>query len=1127
MTQKIAIPSAWEDEIPYIGWFEGIENGRLCGWIIAKPSPALESVEQPAQPAPLMLLLRLSQKILGSFAVSLPRGDVEQAFGVKEVGFAINLRELNLPVSEADESFAFSLEIADTPYYLPVRDTRIKPLDVLLAPIADLEQTLFNESWYLNKYPEVRLLLSNHIYASGAEHFHSKGFLEKKHPSPFFDPIFYENIYLYNPANERLDHIEHYLDAGIREQFSPHWLFDEQFYRHDNADITDAIRAGALRCGFEHFIRSGQYEAHRCPHPLFNRFFYAEQNNIAPEQAMFTHFALIGHAKNLSCTPLFDEDWYADNYRQHVNFYTGLGKPCVTAFQHFLMYGMAEGFAPLPDFDSDYYRTTYLEQSKALAKKSKSFNPVQHWIYEGLSRGYNPNKYFSSQYYLEHNPDVIAEIKQFHLRGAFEHFIWKGHKRGLRCGPPMVSLTVAEDDAKVIFARKARIAADQVKRNGLNFAQTDPAKTCALSIVIPIHNHLDFTLFLLSELASRYAGFNSEIIVIDNASNDGSQRLESFVRGIQVIRNDKNLGFPTACNQGWQCARGEIVLFANNDIELTPGALEAALDIFATNADIGAVGARIIRSHGLLQEAGSILWQNGGTGGIGRDDDPLHANYAFQQDVHFCSAAFLFVRKNLLAQIQGFDEDYSPGYYEEVDLCSRIWEAGYRVVYSPRITIYHFEYASFAKGRPPSAAYALMQRHRQVLMRKQRAFLHTCLTPDKVFERYDLVKPDAAKKVLLVEDMLPLPIYGAGFGRANTVIWELHRAGYAITLFIIIKQEERREALDQLPAHGIQIIYQADSKAPLHELVAAHDYAVLWLCRTHNGRRFEYDLQQIKNLPMPPRIIFDTEALEANRHAALANLDNDCGADLAAPAQIYLELVAGASYADVVLAVSAQEQGQIAQSFPAVQTRILSFVMTPAQNPGLSFAERQGFLFVGGVHSELTPNYDGLLWFVRHVWPILTAQMPDAVLDIVGYWGVKLAIPAELHAHPGIRFIGTVKDLDRYYAKARVFIAPTRFAAGIPHKVYEAASHGLPSVVTRLLAGQVGWNEEDGLISASHHDPADFAGQCIKLHQQEQLWHHCAAQALRMIARDCAAENFRNTIVSILDEASPPKQHLP
>src|SRR4029077_8026754 len=106
-----------------------------------------------------------------------------------------------------------------------------------------------------------------------------------------------------------------------------------------------------------------------------------------------------------------------------------------------------------------------------------------------------------------------------------------------------------------------------------------------------------------------------------------------------------------------------------------------------SDAHIGAVGGKVIRAHGRLQDAGNIVWRDGTTRGYLSDGSPLAPEANFVRDVDFCSAAFLLVRRALLRQLEGFDDAFAASGYAEGALCTRIAAVGYRVVFDPAVAI--------------------------------------------------------------------------------------------------------------------------------------------------------------------------------------------------------------------------------------------------------------------------------------------------------------------------------------------------------------------------------------------------------------------------------------------------------
>jgi GT2 family glycosyltransferase len=161
-----------------------------------------------------------------------------------------------------------------------------------------------------------------------------------------------------------------------------------------------------------------------------------------------------------------------------------------------------------------------------------------------------------------------------------------------------------------------------------------------------------------------------DIIIVDNNSSDDTASLLDRLEGATIVRNSANMHFLKAANAGAREARGRYILFLNNDAQVHPGSIQAAIETLEKSGDIGAVGGKLILPDGSLQEAGSIVWRDGSCLGYGRGGDPFAPEYMFRRDVDYCSGAFLLTRRETFMRLGGFDEAYQPFYYEETDFAS-------------------------------------------------------------------------------------------------------------------------------------------------------------------------------------------------------------------------------------------------------------------------------------------------------------------------------------------------------------------------------------------------------------------------------------------------------------------------
>jgi GT2 family glycosyltransferase len=207
------------------------------------------------------------------------------------------------------------------------------------------------------------------------------------------------------------------------------------------------------------------------------------------------------------------------------------------------------------------------------------------------------------------------------------------------------------------------------------------------------------------------AGVVFEIIVVDNASGDGTvEILESeFAGQVKLIKNDQNLGFAKANNQGLKEASGEYILFLNSDTEIKPDTLSKSLAFMRTNSDCGVLGPKMLYPDGSPQSSVRrfptvwpillmLLKIPKFRPHLKSIDNYLAVDfdYSKQQAVDQVMGAFMMMPKRLVDQLNGFDERFFI-WFEEVDLCLRVKRAGYQVVYNPEVEIIHHGGKSFAQ----------------------------------------------------------------------------------------------------------------------------------------------------------------------------------------------------------------------------------------------------------------------------------------------------------------------------------------------------------------------------------------------------------------------------------------------
>jgi len=210
-----------------------------------------------------------------------------------------------------------------------------------------------------------------------------------------------------------------------------------------------------------------------------------------------------------------------------------------------------------------------------------------------------------------------------------------------------------------------------------------------VSIIVPVYGKVTMTVECLESIRRAATSVAYEVIVVDDGSQDATPQWLPGIPGLRYVKNASNLGFVRTCNHGADMARGEYLVFLNNDAQVSDGWLDALLAVLETYPQAGAVGPRIIYPNGRLQEAGTVLNRDASATLIGLAEDPGAPAYGATREVDYCSGACLMLRADLFRTVGGFDLSLAPSYCEDVDLCLKVRAQGLRIVYVAESRIVH------------------------------------------------------------------------------------------------------------------------------------------------------------------------------------------------------------------------------------------------------------------------------------------------------------------------------------------------------------------------------------------------------------------------------------------------------
>ncbi|MEP6936774.1 MAG: glycosyltransferase [Chthoniobacterales bacterium] len=624
-----------------------------------------------------------------------------------------------------------------------------------------------------------------------------------------------------------------------------------------------------------------------------------------------------------------------------------------------------------------------------------------------------------------------------------------------------------------------------------------------VSVVIPVFNHFHFTRACLSSLRQHLGDHALEVILVDDGSTDETAESAPLIEGVVYLRNGANAGFIASCNLGATKARGEYLVFLNNDTRVTEGWLSTLLETFQDEPSAGLVGSKLIFPDGRLQEAGGIIWNDGSGWNYGKFDDPRKPKYNYLREVDYCSAASVMIPKALFEKLGGFDIRYSPGYYEDTDLSFKVRRSGHKVLYQPLSEAFHFEGATGGTDISTGA-----KRHQEVnrmtFAATWSAELAARPVPGDLASYFRRVP--GQQRILVVDHHLPMPDRDSGSVRMFQILTILCGLGHRVT-FIPDDLADTSPYAGDLRKRGIEVVcnpYITSVRDHLSGHGSEYDVVVLSRCD------FAYKhLADVRLYAPGSRIVFDTVDLHFLRESREGKLTQNPAIQQRAREKRAREygLVDGA---DETWVVSQVEKQLLREQRPERKIEVVTNIVE-VHGSATPFALRRDWLFIGSF--QHTPNVDAVLYFVQEIYPFLRDRLAGAKFYVIGDKAPPSVIAL---ASENVIITGLQSDVRPYFDSVKLSVAPLRWGAGVKGKINQSMSFGVPVVATSIAVEGMDLIDREEILVADA--PEDFAQTLLELYESEELWNRLSQNATEKTSLLYSVEAARNKLQRLFGE---------
>ena len=626
-----------------------------------------------------------------------------------------------------------------------------------------------------------------------------------------------------------------------------------------------------------------------------------------------------------------------------------------------------------------------------------------------------------------------------------------------------------------------------------------------ISIVIPVYNQFHYTYACLKSIAINSGEIPYEVLIANDCSTDLTTQLEEIVGGVKVITNEQNLRFLRNCNHAAKEAKGEYILFLNNDTQVQPNWLQPLIDLIESDETIGMVGSKLIYPNGRLQEAGGIIWKDASAWNYGNGQNPAMPEYNYVKEVDYISGAAIMIKTALWNQLGGFDETFAPAYCEDSDLAFQVRAAGYKVMFQPKSVVVHFEGVS--NGTNTSSG----QKAYQVLNQKKfyekwKDVLEKGNNPNGVDPFRARDRSLHKKTLLMIDHYVPQFDKDAGSRSMFQYLKLFVSQGYNVKFLgdNFYQHEPYTTILQQM---GIEVLYGVWYRDHWQEWIEqnADDFDYIFLSRPHITVKYVDFVREKTHA----KLVYYGHDLHFLREQKKYESTGD---PKALEDSIKFKKMESSIFekVDTVYYLNEEELENVKEIAPSANVR-RSVINIFEVVPSVDYVpeKRRDILFVGGFGHD--PNVDAIIWAVREIMPKIWEKDPDIKLRVVGSNATKEVLDL---ASDRVILEGFVSDekLKKIYASCKVVLVPLRYGGGIKGKVVEAMRYGIPLITTET--GAEGLDGIEKFIPIAEKEAQDVANKTLDLYHNDAALISISEQEVEYIRKNMSVEHA----LSILSE---------
>ena len=573
------------------------------------------------------------------------------------------------------------------------------------------------------------------------------------------------------------------------------------------------------------------------------------------------------------------------------------------------------------------------------------------------------------------------------------------------------------------------------------------SKNPDLSIIIPVYGKLDFLGRCLHSIQKAKTDVSFEVIVVDDCGPDSvSTKFNEKDNGFTIIKNKKNEGFTTTCNNGSKKAKGKYLCFLNSDAIVTDYWSDSLLNGFKLASNVGIVGPRLIFENGKLQESGGIVFSNGEAANIGREEKLDNSWFKYFKDVDYVSGAALTISSVDFQELGGFDKRFTPAYYEDTSLCLDMrHKLGKRVVVNPLSNVIHHEGAT--NGTDENSGFKkfmginkekFIEKHASDLLNYGESFANIWWDRDKYIKG----------NVLIIDQCIPTPKEDSGSKDMDNILRSLLDQNYRPHFFALSNRGETPESYGYYEK-GVHCVFGKEN-LNFHDFIKKYNslFKLIIVSRVNSYKEVE---RSLKEFCSDIKTIFYTVDLHHVRLESEFQITQDSEL-LSEVRKAKIGEIQAIAKTDKTIVLSNKERNYLVSSNGIDAEKISIWPLIRSEFESIDKFKKdlnaKDIIFIGGFRHH--PNIEAVKLLEKEIIPKAKEIFLKNGLEFPGVkiYGSSPTPYIEKLKNKDISYEGFIDKEEDAFKNAKISLAPLPFGSGMKGKTLSSLIFSTPVVGT-------------------------------------------------------------------------------